>query len=549
MSKFIIEEFDWGEDRRIDFSSSSLSPQKISNWPMVYILRTADGKQLYVGETTGINQRINHEHAKNPDKDIFSKVIIIYSPEFHKSAIRDYENKLINYLDALPYTMTNKNDGEQDSEYYLREYYTEQFPELWEDLKRFDLTKKTLSELQNSEFFKYSPFKKLNEEQHLAKERIFEEIKENDGPVVITGMPGTGKTILGMYLFKALKEEPAFKGMNIKYLVPVPSLRATLQKVAQNVGLNKEDIISASDLTKPEKGFIPGEKGFDILLVDEAHRLSQYKNIPNFGSYKENSKKLGLDYQEDTQVDWIMSQARIPIFFFDKFQIVKKSSPSVQQFRQSIGEAFDNPIELTNQMRVQGGIEYLHYIRDIFDGKDPERRLFPNYSVRIYEKFSDFIQEFENQLEKDSLTRVIAGYSWEWKSKNDKTGEVKDIFIEDHPGLRWNRDIDGWIDRGLKDPDYAREVGYVHKVHGYDLSHAFVIIGKDFIYDSELGAMRADRENFLESNGKRGTDDDELNEYMKNIYYILMTRGIKSTHLYIVDDATREYFKKYFPIV
>ena len=38
---------------------------------------------------------------------------------------------------------------------------------------------------------------------------------------------------------------------------------------------------------------------------------------------------------------------------------------------------------------------------------------------------------------------------------------------------------------------------------------------------------------------------EELKEYITNVYYVLMTRGIKGTYLYVCDDELREYFSKY----
>ena len=36
-----------------------------------------------------------------------------------------------------------------------------------------------------------------------------------------------------------------------------------------------------------------------------------------------------------------------------------------------------------------------------------------------------------------------------------------------------------------------------------------------------------------------------MKEYITNVYYVLMTRGIKGTYLYVCDEELREYFSKY----
>ena len=40
----------------------------------------------------------------------------------------------------------------------------------------------------------------------------------------------------------------------------------------------------------------------------------------------------------------------------------------------------------------------------------------------------------------------------------------------------------------------------------------------------------------------------ELLEYITNIYYVLMTRGIKGTYLYVCDENLREYLRPYIEV-
>ena len=49
----------------------------------------------------------------------------------------------------------------------------------------------------------------------------------------------------------------------------------------------------------------------------------------------------------------------------------------------------------------------------------------------------------------------------------------------------------------------------------------------------------------IDKNGKITASYEELKEYITNVYYVLMTRGIKGTYLYVCDDELREYFSKY----
>ena len=133
---------------------------------------------------------------------------------------------------------------------------------------------------------------------------------------------------------------------------------------------------------------------------------------------------------------------------------------------------------------------------------------------------------------------MLAGYAWEWKSKNDKT--AYDIEIE---GIskRWNHCLNNWINS----EGALNEVGCIHTSAGYDLNYGFIILGKDIRYDEVAKKIYVDKSSYFDKRGKQSATDEELDKYIRNIYYVLMTRGIKGTYLYVCDDALREHFLKY----
>ena len=40
--------------------------------------------------------------------------------------------------------------------------------------------------------------------------------------------------------------------------------------------------------------------------------------------------------------------------------------------------------------------------------------------------------------------------------------------------------------------------------------------------------------------------DEDLLDYVKNIYRVLLTRGIRGTYVYVVDPHLREYLRPFF---
>ena len=265
-----------------DFKNGEYSNEEyLDNWPMLYILE--NGKQAYIGESNHVKTRMT-QHASKEEKRIFDKVHFIYSRMFNQSVTFDYESKLIQYIvaDEL-FQVTNKNSGIADKQYFQKQQYDEKFEVLWKKLQKEKLVKHSLEEIENSDLFKYSPYKELNDSQRQAVDDILLKIKEGTvNRVVVNGMPGSGKTIVAIYLMKYLADSEEFKDKEIGFVVPQISLRKTMKMIFKSIyGLYPSQVISPSDVTK---------KKYDILLVDEAHRLHQYKNISYMGTFKQNCK-------------------------------------------------------------------------------------------------------------------------------------------------------------------------------------------------------------------------------------------------------------------
>lgn len=478
------------------------------------------------------------QHHSSVDKRIFDKVHFIYSSKFNQSVTFDYESKLIQYIVADErYEVRNKNAGMADKEYYGKQEYDEKFQILWRSLQREKLVKHSLEELENSDLFKYSPFKELNDGQRTAVEEIIESLKQEENQtVVVNGMPGSGKTIVSIFLFKYLKDGEEFKDKKIGFVVPQTSLRKTLKSIFKSIyGLKSSDVLSPSDVTK---------QYYDILLVDEAHRLHQYKNISYMGAFKACCERIGLTTESD-ELDWILHQCKCPVLFYDEMQVVGPSGIDVKRFRSKMkleqAKRMITYYNLLTQMRVKGGEDYMAYVKEILTGKVEEGKSFSNYELKLMTSFGKFNHLMYQKEHEVQLVRMAAGYAWDWISKNDKS--VYDIEIQ---GIKkqWNHCTEGWV----HSKEAIHEVGCIHSIQGYDLNYAFIIIGDEVGYDSEKKSMIVRPQNYYDQNGKKTAEYEELKEYIQHIYYVLLTRGIRGTYLYVCDPELREYISQYIDI-
>lgn len=419
------------------------------------------------------------------------------------------------------YKLTNKNDGWRECDYFSRSIYDSMFQDLWDLLRDKQLADKTIDELQNTEIFKFSPYKNLNLDQKVALEKILAAISEaqktnavRSAPIVVDGKPGTGKTILAIFLLKMLKDKAADKkdplyGKKIFLIEPISSIRKSIRNAVKVVpGIRAKDIIGPYDLVKPEYGLrADGQPGIDICLVDEAHRLKQFKNLgQQTKHYMDKCALLGREAANTNQLDWIYATCSQSVFFYDSRQSVLPADIDPLTFKDQLGSSFTSPISLDKQMRVKGGGEYLDYIEAILKDRKPSKCTFPAYELCLHKTFTSFNRSFVSHLEIAELTRMVAGFGWKWVSHNDKTRTQTDIHIE---GIdkRWNTEPEDWVGKGLADQFYANEVGCIHSVQGHDLSYAYVILGPEIIYNREIKRIEIDLKNYFDINGKRSASE------------------------------------------
>ncbi len=499
------------------------------NWPVVYVLENK--QEVYIGQTVNAYYR-SKQHYENPERRKLEEIHIITDEEFNVSAALDIESWLIQYISADgKYIIQNGNGGLKNHNYYDRFKYRAKFEIAWSKLMEMGVVVNPLEVIKNSDLFKYSPYKSLNEDQFFVVKQIFNDIKKNnENTFIVNGKPGTGKTILATYLFKYLKEQEETKDLSIALVVPMASLRTTIKKVFSKVkGLKANMVIGPNDVVKEK---------YDVLIVDESHRLQRRKGIMGFGAFDKVNQFLGFG-NEGTQLDWVIKSAKHKIFFYDENQTVKPADIRPEDFKNLKAKEYG----LNIQMRVEAGDTYITAIEDIFNLVKPKTTIFQNYDFRIFENAEDMVNKIKEKEQLHKLSRVVAGYAWPWHTKEGKKSLVDyDIEIE---GLKmiWNSTARDWVNS----PNAINEIGCIHTVQGYDLNYVGVIIGPEFYFDPINKKFGVNKEKYFDINGRNGiTDPNELERYIINIYKTLLTRGIMGTYVYIVDLNLRNYFNSIF---
>ncbi len=547
-----------------DFSKEALSALEQNNWvknqwPLVYFIQNDQLKIAYVGESTNASGRIRN-HLANPERLKLNKISIIGSDKFNKSATLDMESSLIQYIQAEgTFNLQNGNFGLINHNYYQQDLYKNLFKEVWNKLLEKKIVTRSLTEIENSELFKYSPYKSLNEDQYKSVLEILQGLtSKNTNRILVKGSAGTGKTILATYLMKLLhsdidslhyedynddelREINYIKAFRVKYpnpkiglVIAMTSLRGSLENVFKKIpGLKASMIINPSDTFKLKEKY-------DLLIVDEAHRLRKYKNISWMGAFKKNNQKLGLD-DNGTELDWLLANSKNQLFFYDAAQSVKPSDVDVSHFSALLDDPDTLKLELKSQMRVIGGSNYINFVDDLLHVKRESNVRFSaeGYDLKVFDSLTDLYEELGKKEAALGLCRLVAGYSWPWLSKENKT--AIDIKIE---GLsfQWNQTDNDWINS----ENAFKEIGCIHTTQGYDLNYVGVIFGKEISYNKATGEIEIDPSQYYDINGKKGISDiRDLKAYIINIYKTIMYRGIRGTYVYACNPELREYLKEH----
>lgn len=572
------------EIRRVPFDSAYVRALEVepraTNWPVVYTLNNAE--RIYVGQTTSAVSRML-QHLDSEKRELGLELIrIIFDERFNVSAALDLESHLIRWFDAdQQFASINANAGVVDRNYYLRDDYRRTFREIFDALREDGLFRGTRAQIENSELFKFSPYKSLNEGQAAAVESILEGLfddlaAEEKGSIVVQGEPGTGKSVVAVTLLKMLADirdgrRPddhvnapfhEFYGdeyrtllterdFRIGFVAPQPGLRRTLEKVfAKTPGLAKRMALSAAEVGN-------SQRRWDLLVVDEAHRLAQPgaqgSGFTTATFQRVQERLFGDKDAEQTQLDWILARSDHQILLVDPDQAVRPRDVPVEHLREVIrgARSGNRHYTLASQMRVSAGDDYIAFLKELLAGRVERRRTFDGYDLRLFDDAGAMQDAIRARDAEVGLARVLAGFAWPWASKGTPDGTD---FRLDGRDFRWNdarASEEGWATSA----NAVNEVGSIHTIQGFDLTYAGVIIGPDLRYDPVRRRTVFHPESYADSagnernrhGGRRTFTDEDIERFVRNIYAVLMTRGILGTYVYACDPALREYLRKLIP--
>jgi DUF2075 family protein len=207
---------------------------------------------------------------------------------------------------------------------------------------------------------------------------------------------------------------------------------------------------------------------------------------------------------------------------------------------------------LESQFRCNGSDGYIEWLDQTLGISSSDAFYFPKeeYDFRIFDNPSDMYKTIREKNIPANKSRMLAGYCWNWVSKNDPA-KFDISFPEFDFKAKWNLEARGsaWI----IDPDSIEDIGCIHTSQGLELDYVGVIIGPDFeIHDGELVCNpdgRAATDVSLHGYKKEAKENplaakEKADRIIRNTYRTLMTRGMKGCYIYCTDKDVAEYFQR-----
>lgn len=365
---------------------------------------------------------------------------------------------------------------------------------------------------------------------------------------VVEGGPGTGKSVIAVQLLAEIIKQ---KRMGF-FVAPNRAFRETLVEYLAkgNKGYREDGQALFHSSWNFHAENWDENKRFEILIVDEAHRLKNSAHM----------------YRGENMVDDLVRAARITVFFVDETQRVSWSDiGSVQEIKKAAdrhGAKFNNPIKLRAQFRCNGSDSYLNWLDDCLGIRETAE--FDSWGDTQYEfKVFDTAQELYDALKKrngQNKARIVAGYSWEWPSKGRQRGNFISHIQADGLALPWNFDGENWA----TSPDGINQVGCIHTCQGLEFDWLGVLIGADLVYrggkvqgdpakrartDASLkGWKKALREAGDDEHARRAVYD-RVDQIIKSTYKVLLSRGRLGCYVWCEDSELRTYFKERLALV
>lgn len=355
--------------------------------------------------------------------------------------------------------------------------------------------------------------------------------------VIVSGGPGSGKSVIALSLLGELSRQ----GRSVLHATGSRSFTQTLRKVAGKRAPRVQKMFQYFNSFATSS---PND--LDALILDEAHRIRE----TSASRWTRAEHRTGKP-----QVEELLAAARVPVFLLDEFQVVR---PGEQGTVEGIEKHAANhgigvvKIDLDAQFRCGGSEEYVLWVKRLL-GLEPGGPIEwigdPHFDIEVVDSPYEMEAYLATKLEGGYSARIAAGYCWPWSDPRPDGTLVPDVRIDDWSkpwNLKGDRSIGGAPAAALwaTDPAGFDQVGCVYTAQGFEYDYSGVVLGPDLVWRRDRWvAVRAANKDPDFKNRTRVSDAD-FDRLVRNVYKVLLTRGMRGVSLYSTDRETQAHLRR-----
>lgn len=379
----------------------------------------------------------------------------------------------------------------------------------------------------------------LIDEQITANNTILDRAKKasrlpKKSVIIVKGGPGTGKSVIALNVLAEL----ASKNMVVYHATGSAAFTKTLRKILG---------VRASKLFKYFNSFPTAkENEIDVLICDEAHRIRETSN----SMYTPRVQRSDIPQAEE-----LIKAAKVSIFFIDDHQIVRPTEIGSSGLIRKTAEKFNAEIfefELKTQFRCSGSDGFLNWIDDVLGIRDTANKFLTREEKMEFVIFDSPKELYaaikKKNEEKPNSARLVAGFCWPWSDPNPD-GTLKDDVVIGDFRMPWEGKDGKVLAKGIPpaplwahDPAGVNQVGSIYTIQGFEFDYVGVIIGKDLVYDPVKKDWIGRKEGSADAQVKKAKEQEFI-KYVKNVYRVLLTRGMRGCYVYFMDKNTEEFVR------
>ncbi|HQR81046.1 MAG TPA: DUF2075 domain-containing protein [Actinomycetota bacterium] len=378
----------------------------------------------------------------------------------------------------------------------------------------------------------------LLDEQEVAYRLVLNAVRnatraDHKSVIVVTGGPGSGKSVIALSLLGELFRQ----GRTAEHATGSKAFTETLRRVAGHRNPRVKQLFGYFNQFATDE-----PNSLDVLILDEAHRIRETSNSRFTPRTRRSSK---------AQVQELIEVARVPVFLLDEHQVVRPGEigtvAAIRAAAQQRGLDVQE-VALDAQFRAGGSRLYEEWVLRLLGliGGGPIRWAGDeNYTLLVADTPAQMEQFLAQRLAQGYGARMSAGFCWPWSDAVRGEPLVPDVRIGDW-ARPWNnkeeRRHEGAPARSLWATEKGGfdQVGCVYTAQGFEYDWSGVILGPDLVWRDGrfISDVRASRDPAF-----RGKHADGFDVFVRNVYKVLLTRGMVGTVIYSTDAQTREMLK------